>query len=235
MKIIKKNLKWITIIFVMIMIIGGVIIKYSLSNKKVEEISLEELGVEIQEENEISDEPPKTEEVEVIEFVYVDIKGAVKNPGVYEVSEDKKVIDIVNLAGGFTNVADTSMINLAKKVSDEMVIIIYTKEEVKNATEVETVVKIIEKECTCPEIKNDACINQDANVTLDETQKDEKININIATLEELLTLSGIGESKAKAIISYREENGRFEKVEDILQVSGIGESLYEKIKENITV
>ena len=63
----------------------------------------------------------------------------------------------------------------------------------------------------------------------------EKININTATLEELQTLSGIGESKAKAIIEYREENGNFSKPEDILNVSGIGESVYEKIKDNITV
>lgn len=236
MKIIKKNLKWITIVFVMIMIIGGVIIKYFLSKEKTEEISFDELELELHKESDINEEV-KEEVVEVVEYIYVDIKGAVQSPGVYEIPKDKKVIDVVNLAGGFTEKADTSLINLAKKVSDEMVIVIYTQEEVKNASKTETVVKVIEKECVCPEIINDACINQDKNETTEEIISNNKIkiNINTATIEELLTLSGIGESKAKAIIAYREENGTFKSVEDVLQVSGIGESLYEKIKDNITI
>ena len=128
------------------------------------------------------------------------------------------------------------MINLAKKVSNEMVIIIYTKEEIENSKKTDTVVKIIEKECICPEVNNDACLKteEDSNSVKEET-KEEKININNATLEDLLGINGIGESKAKAIIEYREKHGKFQKIEDIMEVTGIGESLYEKIKVYITI
>ena len=241
MKIIKKNLKWITLIFVMIIIIGGIIIKYSLSMKETDDIVLEEL--ELKEEDVQKETTEEVEEVPVLQSVYVDIKGAVQKPGVYEVTEDKKVIDVVEMAGGFTKNADTSMINLAKKVINEMVIIIYTADEIKKSKETETVVKVIEKECVCPEIKNDACLNSNNKEENAETstgtsfneEMSGKININKASLEEFQALSGIGESKAKAIIKYREENGNFKKIEDLMNVSGIGESLYEKIKNDITV
>lgn len=237
MKIIKKNLKWITLLFVMIIFIGGILIKYSLSMKETEDIMLEELELKEEEVQEVTVQ--EVEETPVLQSVYVDIKGAVQKPGVYEVTEDKKVIDVVEMAGGFTKNADTSIINLAKKVTNEMVIIIYTIDEVKKSKETETVVKVIEKECVCPEIKNDACLNSNNKEKDTETSSNEtisgKININTASLEKLQTLSGIGESKAEAIIKHREENGNFEKIEDLMNVSGIGETLYEKIKNDITV
>ena len=235
MKKIKKNLKWITIVIVMITIIGGLLLKWNLENSKTKDIVVEELVIE--EQTPII-EKSKEEEV-ILSNVYVDIKGAVVKPGVYEISEDKKVIDVVQLAGGFKENADTSMINLAKKVTNEMVIIIYTSEEIKKSQEKDSIVKIIEKECVCPEINNDACLNQETqkndSFASEENLNDKKININNATLEELLTISGIGESKAQAIIQYRTENGNFEKIEDIMNVAGIGEALYEKIKNRITV
>ena len=225
----------------MIIIIGGFLVKWSLSNNEVEQVSLEELELtEI--ENIDTEEKEEEKESPVPANVYVDIKGAIKNPGVYEIEENKKVIDVVTLAGGLTDQADTSMVNLAKKVTNEMVIIIYTIEEVKKASTKDSIAKIVDKQCICPQISNDACLNQESTKTESTTDNsttnntdNEKININNATLEDLQTLSGIGESKAKAIIEYREENGVFEKVEDIMEVPGIGESLYEKIKDNITV
>lgn len=248
MKKIRKHLKTITIIFVMIMIISGCFIKYFLLNNKNEivendkEVSNEEL---IKEEK-VSESIIKEEKNDQIKTVYVDIKGAVNNPGVYEIEETKKVIDVVELAGGLTGQADTSLINLAKKVSNEMVIIIYTVDEVKKAKQENTVIKIVEKECVCPEIKNDACLKQEDSIDNiinkdDDDNKDNTdtedliININEATKEEFMNLSGIGESKAEAIISYREENGKFKKIEDIKNVPGIGETLYEQIKNSITV
>ena len=239
MKIIKKNLKWITLIVVILLIIGGFWMKYVLNSNKFNEVLIDEF--ELDNKNSIEKEEEKlieTEEINeeeglgdiVTNKVYVDIKGAVKNPGVYEIEEDKKVIDVLELAGGLAENADTSMINLAKKVFNEMVVIIYTNEEVKNVNQPDTVIKVVEKECVCPEIKNDACINNDTNIS-----NNELININKATKEELMTVSGIGESKAEEIIKYREEHGSFNTIEDIKNVSGIGESLFEKIKNNITV
>lgn len=247
MKTIKKNLKWITLIVVMIIVTGGFCMKHALESNKFNEVLVDELELDneniIEKTDEISNEIEDVNndmrsEMVTEKKVFVDIKGAVRNPGVYEIGEDKKVIDVLELAGGLTENANTSMINLAKKVFNEMVVIIYTNEEVKNANQPDTVIKVVEKECVCPEIKNDACLSSSdtkKNDDQENTETNRKVNINKATLEELLTISGIGESKAKAIIEYREQNGEFKKIEDIMEVSGIGESLYEKIKSNITI
>ena len=234
MKYIRKNIKIITIILILLLTIGLIILKIYLNNK----YSKEETPLEIVEEQ--KEELDEQEEQPQQELVYVDIKGAVKTPGVYEIENDKKVIDVINLAGGLLDNADTSLINLSKQVTNEMVIIIYTKEEIKNSKKDNTVIKVIDKECNCPEITNDSCIenNKDDKDKNDETTLEEtssKVNINKASLEELLAISGIGESKAKAIIDYRKEIGKFNNIEEIKQVSGIGEALYEKIKEHITI
>lgn len=230
MKKIKKYFKLIIILLIIILVIGYIIIKLYLNKNDSVEVVLDEFDLEFNENINVKEDVT----FDSNKIFYVDIKGAVQNPGVYEIEENKKVIDVINLAGGFTANADTSLINLAKKVSDEMVIIIYTVEEVKNSKEPEAVIKIIEKECVCPEINNDACIN---NGISNETETGDLgvVNINTASLDELLTLTGIGESKARAIIEYRESFGLFTTKEDIMNVDGIGESLYEKIKENITV
>lgn len=166
--------------------------------------------------------------------ITIDIKGAVKKPGVYNMNRDSRVIDAINKAGGLLDTADNSIINLSKKVTDEMVIIIYTKDEISKMLEGDTAIKIIEKECICPKLENDACID---NKVTNSSEKKENISfpisINKANKEELMNLPGIGESKANAIIKYRDENGNFDKIEDIINVSGIGELVFEKIKEYI--
>ena len=178
--------------------------------------------------NDISNNTKDSEE----EIYLVDIKGAINNPGVYKVPVGTRVNDVINAAGGLTDNADTSLINLSKLVIDEMVIIIYTKDEVQNSNLVNTVIKVVEKECVCPNIENDSCINDKITDTI--TGGNGKVNINTASMDELSKLDGIGESKAQAIIKYREENGNFKTIEDITNVSGIGSSVYEKIKDNIT-
>ncbi len=185
------------------------------------------------------------EEINIASKIYVDIKGAIKNPGVYEVDSDMIVNDVIKLAGGLNDNADTSIINLAKRVNDGDLIIIYTKEEVKNSNIKDTVVKVVDKECICPNIQNDACINtkindnitnkEENNNSTNKSDETAKININTATKDELMNLSGIGESKADAIINYRKENGNFKKIEDIKNVDGIGDAVYEKIKNNISI
>ncbi len=170
------------------------------------------------------------------EKVTVDIKGAVNNPGVYEMDESSRVNDVIKKAGGLKDDADTSLINLSKKVTDEMVITIYTKEEIEEQNQTCA-------PCECPEV-NDACVtDEDANSNNDDSSSDDsadtnstgKISINTATLSELQTLNGIGEAKAKAIIGYRETNGDFKSIEEIKNVSGIGDAIYEKIKDDITI
>lgn len=168
--------------------------------------------------------------------VFVDIKGAVVTPGVYELEENKRVIDVINLAGGLKENASTINLNLSKIVEDEMYIIVYSKEEVEsylNKNENSKEIVCASLECICPNTNNDACINNDNNIN--EIKTNNKISINNATKEELMTLNGIGESKADAIIKYRQENGKFNNLEDIKNVSGISDNTYEKIKEDISL
>ena len=219
MKWLRKNQILILIIVFIVLITGYFIVKQSLENKKYDDIK--ESNISFTSESEKVDN----------DFCMVDIKGAVNNPGVYTTSCTDNVSDIIRLAGGLTDEADTSVTNLAKKVTNEMVIIIYTKDEVKNSNIVDTVVKVVEQECICPNIQNDGCINDQVNNTIGSNKL---ININKATLEELMTIPGIGEVKAKAIINYRETKGNFKLIEDIQNVDGIGSKLYEEIKVYLT-
>ena len=237
-KFIKRNLKLITIITVMIIISAIAIVKYSLLQSEEVEV-IEDTSLLLEEQEQL-DEEPSEENIPVVEKIFVDIKGEVALPGVYEIENNKKVIDVIGLAGGFTEKADTSLINLAKQVTNEMVIIIYSKEEVKKALKEDEIAKVVDKQCICPEIKNDACLNNENQMETDNDNEQSNsstklVNLNTATLEELQTLDGVGESKAKAIIEYRESLGRFKNIEELKQVSGIGEALYEKIKDRLTV
>lgn len=179
------------------------------------------------------DKSAKKEEEEKEVQIMVDVKGEVVNPGIYTLDKDKRVIDAINMAGGLTNQSDTSVLNLSKKLTDEMVIIVYSKYEVENFEKTKEKEEIVNQECTkgINALENDACIEKsDSSKT-----PTGKISINTATEEELMQLEGIGEAKAKSIIEYRDTNGPFQTIEDIKKVSGIGDSLFDKIKENITV
>lgn len=157
---------------------------------------------------------------------YIDIKGAVKKPGVYEVEDGMIVKDAIDLAGGLKDTATTSNINLSQKLTSEMVIYIFTKKEL-NTTVINT---LSDTSCTTNVI--DVTTPVSTSSTKDETTS--LVNINTASKEELMTLSGVGASKADAIIIYRTDTP-FTKIEDIKNVSGIGESAFDKIKNNITV
>lgn len=181
------------------------------------------------------------EKEDEVKYFYVDIKGEVKKAGTYKLKEGKRVIDVVKMAGGLTSKADTSANNLSMKIKDEMVIVIYSKNEIKNFKTVKNEEKLVSDACNGDDVlKNDSCISDSSNNSLKDTKKDTKddkgvkVSINNGTLEELMTLPGIGEAKALKIIEYRKEN-KFLKLEDIKNVSGIGDALYEKIKEFITL
>ncbi len=147
--------------------------------------------------------------------ICVFVCGAVANEGVYELENGARVCDAIDAAGGLTEEADTTAINQADYVTDSQKLYFPTTAEVESGEwSAETVATA---------------------ATSDTTEDDGKININTATAEELQTLTGIGESKAASIVSYRETNGNFSSIEDIKNVSGIGDSLYEQIKNNIKV
>lgn len=154
---------------------------------------------------------PKTENPKVDDMV-VDIKGAVKTPGVYHMMPGDRVEDVLEKAGGFTSKADKAQVNLAKKLADEMMIYI-------------------------PSVGEKMPENAEAQTApaSNGTSGSGKININTASEQELEQISGIGPSKAGAIIEYREKNGPFQKVEDLDKVSGFGEKTLERMKDQITV
>jgi competence protein ComEA len=137
--------------------------------------------------------------------VFVYICGAVVSPGVYEVEAGSRICDVLELAGGFSEDAGTDYLNLAETVCDGEKVYVPTADEL----EVELIAE--------------------------EEADSGKININTATKEQLVTLPGIGESKADSIISYRSEHGGFSSIEEIMEIPGIKDAVFSKIKELITV
>jgi len=178
----------------------------------------------------------KKEKVEVINnSVKVEIKGSVNKPGVYELNSNSRVEDLIKKSGGLTEDSDISIINLSRILEDEMVVIIYNKDEIKEMIRGNTSIKYIEKECVCPILENDGCFSNYL-TNEDEIINDTgKVSLNTATIEELLTLPNIGEAKAKDIIKYREEHGGFNNIEEIMNVKGIGKSTFEKLKDYIII
>lgn len=161
--------------------------------------------------------------------IKVDIKGMVKKPGVYSVNENMNVQDVIDIAGGLKKNATTDNINLSKKIFDQMVIIVLSKSDLNKKVNNKT------------ELKNDAIISNQisADISLYKSNSESNltsklININTASLDELMMITGVGKSKAEAIISYRETQS-FKSIDDLKNVSGIGEALFEKIKDQVSV
>lgn len=142
------------------------------------------------------------------------IDGCVNKPGVYSFKKDDRIKDIVELAGGFTQDADTKSVNLAMKLKDEMKINIPSKSE------------------TSKEQNNDT--QSSDLVTIRDNNSSNLVNINTADSNKLQTLPGIGPSKAKKIIEFREKN-QFKKIEEIKNVDGIGDKTFESLKSLITI
>ena len=190
----------------------------------------------VEESNQVVSVIEKEEEEEeiVINKIKVDIKGAIKKAGVYEVDEGARISDLIKLAGGLKSNASTKYLNLSKKLEDEMVIKIYTENQIKNMN----ITYKVQEECKCSSDDITSCAGANVIINGSSNSNNEvigKISLNKATMEELMTLSGVGESKAKDIVEYRNKNNGFKTVEEIMNVSGIGEALYNKIKDNITL
>ena len=216
--IVNKN--FIGIIIIVILIVGYIVTFIYFNN---------EINIKTKEEktSEISIQEEKREKKEYKE-IKIDIKGSVKKPGVYTLKENSRTNDAIIASGGLLKNANTRFINLSKILNDGDVIVIYSNEEIKKAQKEEKI--IVETPCICEEIKNDSCYKEDK-----ENEVISKININTATMNELIKLNGIGESKAKLIIEYRTKNGKFKDIKEIMNIKGISETLFSKIKENITI
>lgn len=150
-------------------------------------------------------------------MIYVDIGGAVKNPGVYMIPEESRMFQVVELAGGFTEDAEKNLVNQADILKDGQKIYIYTIQEAKELEE------------------QGLLSSEQTDITGTLEQVNGKVNINLADKDTLMTLSGIGETRAEAILKFREEHGGFGNIEELMQVEGIKEKTYDKIKDSITV
>lgn len=151
--------------------------------------------------------------------IYVDISGAVKQPGVYQLPEGSRLFDLLKQAGGLTEDAAIQTVNQAMIIQDQQKIIILTQAQAQS----------IDTE----NINNNAHLEEKS---AEKSSKEAgKININQADLTQLQQLSGIGEKKAQAIIDYRNENGSFKTIEDLAKVTGIGEKTVEKLRDSITI
>lgn len=148
---------------------------------------------------------------------YVDIKGEVLRPGVYEFSCESRIQEVIKKAGGFTEEADETKINLAQKITDQMQIIVPNVHFKQEGGAIE--------ENSGKESSTNTSVS---------SSKQGTININTATLEELQTIKGIGKKKAEAILQYRKEHGAFRTKEDLLQVKGIGKKALEAIESQVT-
>ena len=198
----RQNVKSVILAFVcsLVLIIGGL---FYFNKNKTEDYS----GVSFSNiSNETNNKDEKAENRHD-EKIFVDVKGAVKHPGVFETTKDKRVKDLIEEAGGLLDDADTSTLNLSQRVKDQMVIYVLKHGEKPK------------------QISDGGSSSSNTDV----------ININTANKERLMKISGVGKTKAEAIISYREKNGDFKKKEDITKVHGIGKATFEKIKDKIEV
>ena len=148
---------------------------------------------------------------------YVDIKGEVLRPGVYEFSCESRIQEVIKKAGGFTEEADETKINLAQKISDQMQIIVPNVQSKQEGG-----------------VTEENSEKGNSSNTSPSNSKQGTVNINTATLEELQTIKGIGKKKAEAILQYRKEHGAFRTKEDLLQVKGIGKKALEAIESQVT-
>ena len=182
------------------------------SQTSVKETNLQAEVSAVSKESSSQKEVKKEEKEESPEqdLITVDVKGAVKSPGIYDLPVGSRVHDAVQKAGGLTEEADSKSLNLAQKISDEALVYVPTKGE-------------------------EAVSQQAGSGTTPSTSKEKKVNLNKASLEELKQVKGLGGKRAQDIIDHREANGKFKSVDELKKVSGIGAKTIEKLKDYVTV
>lgn len=236
MKNLNKKQK---IIFGIIIAILAIVILYYIYGTEKGEITsfeenlenvskTEELNEEVNEEN-VTEEELETESQTFSDTqIIVYITGEVKQEGVYGLEPNSRIADVIEKAGGLTEEADISQINLAYVLEDGMKVRIPNKNEKKQTNETE-----LSGEDKTTQLVTTSSGTKEENNTTEEKQG--KININTATQEQLENLPGVGPSTATKIIAYRKEKGKFSKIEEIKEVSGIGESKFATLKDLICV
>ena len=203
-----KEYKIIVICTVLGLLVGGFFLLKPAPQTPVKERSLQAEVAAVSKDS-VSEKEVKEETIEQ-DLITVDVKGAVKSPGIYDLPVGSRVNDAVQKAGGLTEQADSKSLNLAQKISDEALVYVPTKGE-------------------------ESASQQAGSGTASSTSKEKKININKASLEELKQAKGLGGKRAQDIIDHRESNGKFKSVDELKKVSGIGAKTIEKLKDYVTV
>ncbi|PWG00677.1 helix-hairpin-helix domain-containing protein [Levilactobacillus bambusae] len=159
--------------------------------------------------------------------VFVDVKGAVKHPGLYEVRDDMRVMDAIQLAGGCTRSADQKHLNLAQRLTDQQVVYVPIKGEVKGppAGQQNTA-------DTKPSSVSSSTASQSGQTS---SGSGATVNLNQATKEQLMTINGVGDKKADKIIEYRQQHGSFKSVDDLKDVPGFGEKTVANLRSHLSV
>lgn len=160
--------------------------------------------------NNKNESSPLIEEENSIKTSIIDIKGAIKYPGLYEVSDGISMYKLIEIAGGLTNSADYFNINMTKRIKGDQMVII-------------------------PSIRSSSNLNDNHDSNIIKSNTSSLININTATIDELCLIQGIGKTKASSIVSYRQDNGAFKTIDEIMNVSGIADELFARIKVFICV
>lgn len=203
-----KEYKIIVICTALGLLVGGFFLLKPAPQTPVKETNLQAevaaVSKDSSTEKEVKEEPVEQD------LITVDVKGAVKSPGIYDLPVGSRVNDAVQKAGGLTEQADSKSLNLAQKVSDEALVYVPTKGE-------------------------EAASQQTGSGTAYSTSKEKKVNLNKVSLEELKQVKGLGGKRAQDIIDHRETNGKFKSVEELKKVSGIGAKTIEKLKDYVTV
>lgn len=204
-----KEYKIIVICTGLGLLVGGFFLLKPAPQTPVKETNLQAevaaVSKDLVSEKEVTKEEPLEQDL-----ITVDVKGAVKSPGIYDLPVGSRVNDAVQKAGGLTEQADSKSLNLAQKVSDEALVYVPTKGE-------------------------EAVSQQTGFGTASSISKEKKVNLNKASLEELKQVKGLGGKRAQDIIDHRETNGKFKSVDELKKVSGIGAKTIEKLKDYVTV
>ena len=207
-----KEYKIIVICAILGLVLGGFFLLKPVAQTPAKESNLQTevttVSKDSASEKEEKSQKSETEEVVEKDLITVDVKGAVKSPGIYDLPVGSRINDAVQKAGGLTDNADSKSINLAQRISDEALVYVPTKEE---------------------------ATSQEAHSNASNTKENKKVNLNKASLEELKQVKGLGGKRAQDIIDHRETNGKFKSVDDLKKVSGIGAKTVEKLKEYVTV
>lgn len=204
-----KEYKIIVICTGLGLLVGGFFLLKPAPQTPIKETNLQAEVAAVSKDS-VSEKEVKKEEPVEQDLITVDVKGAVKAPGIYDLPVGSRVNDAVQKAGGLTEQADSKSLNLAQKVSDEALVYVPAKGE-------------------------ESASQQSGSGAPSSTSKDKKVNLNKASLEELKQVKGLGGKRAQDIIDHRETNGKFKSVDELKKVSGIGAKTIEKLKDYVTV